>query len=46
MEGCYVAVSHSGVTLSPYLGVAVADEILNGTDRAELAPFRPARLFN
>jgi glycine/D-amino acid oxidase-like deaminating enzyme len=46
MEGCYAAVSHSGVTLSPYLGMAVADEILNGTDRPELAPFRPARLFN
>jgi glycine/D-amino acid oxidase-like deaminating enzyme len=46
MAGCYVAVTHSGVTLSPFLGIAVADEILNDIERAELAPFRPARLFN
>ncbi len=45
-EGCYVAVTHSGVTLSPFLGIAVADEILSGHDRPELSPFRPARLFN
>jgi glycine/D-amino acid oxidase-like deaminating enzyme len=34
------------VTLSPFLGAAVADEIVRGRQRAELAPFRPARFFN
>jgi glycine/D-amino acid oxidase-like deaminating enzyme len=45
-SGYYVVVTHSGVTLSPFLGVAVADEIVRGRQRPELAPFRPARFFN
>jgi glycine/D-amino acid oxidase-like deaminating enzyme len=45
-SGYYLAVTHSGVTLSPFLGVAVADEIVGGRERAELADFRPARFFN
>jgi glycine/D-amino acid oxidase-like deaminating enzyme len=45
-SGYYLAVTHSGVTLSPFLGVAVADEIVSGRQRAELADFRPARFFN
>jgi hypothetical protein len=32
--------------MSPFLGAAVADEIVGGRQRAELAPFRPARFFN
>jgi glycine/D-amino acid oxidase-like deaminating enzyme len=44
--GYYIAVTHSGVTMSPFLGAAVADEIVGGRQRAELAPFRPARFFN
>lgn len=42
----YVAVTHSGVTMSPFLGVCVADEVVNGKTRPELADFRPARFFN
>lgn len=42
----YVAITHSGVTMSPFLGVCVADEIAHGRERAELADFRPARFFN
>ncbi len=44
--GYYVAVTHSGVTLSPFIGAALAEEILTGRARPELAPFRPGRLFN
>jgi glycine/D-amino acid oxidase-like deaminating enzyme len=46
VSGYYIAVTHSGVTMSPFLGMAVADEILGGRQRTELAPFRPARFFN
>ncbi len=46
VEGYYVAITHSGVTLSPFLGALVADEIAHRRERAELAPFRPARFFN
>jgi glycine/D-amino acid oxidase-like deaminating enzyme len=46
MSGYYLAVTHSGVTMSPFLGAAVADEVVRGQQRAELANFRPARFFN
>jgi glycine/D-amino acid oxidase-like deaminating enzyme len=46
MSGYYIAITHSGVTMSPFLGAAVADEIVGGRQRAELADFRPARFFN
>ena len=45
-SGYYIGVTHSGVTMSPFLGAAVADEIVRGRQRAELADFRPARFFN
>ena len=45
-QGYYIAVTHSGVTMSPFLGSAVADEIVGGRQRPELADFRPARFFN
>lgn len=45
-SGYYLAVTHSGVTMSPFLGAAVADEIAHGRQRPELADFRPARFFN
>ncbi|QYG11530.1 FAD-binding oxidoreductase [Microbacterium sp. PAMC22086] len=35
----YVVATHSGITLAPFLGEAVADEV-NGIERAELASFR------
>ena len=46
VSGYYIAITHSGVTLSPFLGAAVADEIVRGRQRAELALFRPARFYN
>ncbi len=46
VKNYYLAVTHSGVTLSPFLGQAVADEIIGGRQWNELAAFRPARFFN
>ncbi|HTV89968.1 MAG TPA: FAD-binding oxidoreductase [Stellaceae bacterium] len=46
ISGYYLVVTHSGVTLSPFLGAAAADEIVHGQQRPELASFRPARFFN
>jgi glycine/D-amino acid oxidase-like deaminating enzyme/DNA-binding MarR family transcriptional regulator len=43
LEGFYVAVSHSGVTLCLLLGRLVAAEIAEGRDEPMLAPFRPQR---
>lgn len=45
VEGYYAVVTHSGVTLAAFLGAAVADELLRGASRPELATFRPARFF-
>jgi glycine/D-amino acid oxidase-like deaminating enzyme len=45
-SGYYIAITHSGVTMSPFLGAVVADEIVHGRQRAELADFRPTRFFN
>jgi glycine/D-amino acid oxidase-like deaminating enzyme len=46
VDGYYVAVTHSGVTMSPFLGAVVADEVVHGRIRPEVADFRPARFFN
>jgi len=46
VDGYYLAITHSGVTMSPFLGAAVADEVVRGKQRPELADFRPARFFN
>jgi hypothetical protein len=32
--------------MSPFLGAAIADEVMRGRERAELSEFRPARFFN
>jgi hypothetical protein len=32
--------------MSPFLGATVADEVMRGRQRSELADFRPARFFN
>jgi D-hydroxyproline dehydrogenase subunit beta len=41
---CYVAVTHSGVTLAAHLSRLIADELTGtGTPPPELAPYRPAR---
>ncbi|VVE11259.1 NAD(P)/FAD-dependent oxidoreductase [Pandoraea fibrosis] len=43
VPGFYSVITHSGVTLAPFLGEAVADEILHRIARPELATFRPER---
>jgi glycine/D-amino acid oxidase-like deaminating enzyme len=42
----YIAVMHSGVTLSPFIGRAAAVEILDGVDIEPLTPYRLARFAN
>ena len=42
----YHVVTHSGVTLAPLLGRLVAEEIVNDTDHAQLASYRPARFVS
>jgi len=42
----YIAVMHSGVTLSPFVGRAAASEILDRVDVDPLAPYRLARFTN
>ena len=46
VSGYYLAVTHSGVTMSPFIGAAVADELMRNRQRDELKDFRPARFFN
>ncbi len=46
VRGYYLAITHSAVTLSPFLAQAVADEIIHARERPELTDFRPARFFN
>jgi glycine/D-amino acid oxidase-like deaminating enzyme len=43
LDGFYVVVSHSGVTLGPLWGQVAAAEIVAGQPDARLEPFRPAR---
>lgn len=43
VSGYYIAVTHSGVTLAPFLGRAVAEEITRGRKVPQLEPFRPSR---
>jgi glycine/D-amino acid oxidase-like deaminating enzyme len=45
-SGYYVAVTHSGVTMAPMIGAAVADELAHSREHPELSLFRPSRLFN
>ena len=41
----YIAIMHSGVSLGPVVGEMVSDELINGTSRTELAPYRASRDF-
>lgn len=41
--GLYTAVTHSGVTLAPYLARLIAPEIADETPIDELSPYRPNR---
>jgi D-hydroxyproline dehydrogenase subunit beta len=43
LEGLYVVVTHSGVTLAPVLGELVAGELIDERQGAALERFRPAR---
>jgi glycine/D-amino acid oxidase-like deaminating enzyme len=43
VEGAYLAVTHSGVTLAPLLGRLVAAEVLEGSSEPTLADYRPDR---
>ena len=43
LEGLYVAVTHSGVTLAPLLGKLIAHEIADGVSEPILSGFRPQR---
>jgi glycine/D-amino acid oxidase-like deaminating enzyme len=43
LDGFYVVVSHSGVTLGPLWGRIAAAELLDGAADPRLAPYRPAR---
>ncbi len=45
LAGYYACVTHSGVTLAPFIGEAVAAELLTGATHGALAPFRPQRFF-
>ncbi len=45
LEGFYVVVSHSGVTLGPLWGRVVAAELLDGVPDPRLAAYRPARFL-
>jgi len=42
--GYYLVVTHSGVTLAPFLGRVVAEEIATGREDPRLESFRPNRL--
>ena len=44
VDGLYVAVTHSGVTLAPIIGLLGASEILNDERDQLLKPFHPDRL--
>jgi glycine/D-amino acid oxidase-like deaminating enzyme len=45
LDGFYLVVSHSGVTLGPLWGRIVAAELLEGALDPRLAPYRPARFL-
>lgn len=45
IDGYYMAVTHSGVTIAPYLGRVVADEAVRGLHHQDMETFRPHRFF-
>jgi len=45
IEGYYVAVTHSGVSIAPHLGKAVAQEVVRGHAHESLHDFRPDRFL-
>lgn len=45
VDGLYIAVMHSGVTLAPIIGRMAADEMLDGVSFDALEPYRPERFL-
>ncbi len=45
IEGYYVAITHSGVSIAPHLGKAVAQEVVRGHAHESLHDFRPDRFL-
>lgn len=45
ISGYYVAITHSGATIAPYLGKAVADEVVRDRVHENLQDFRPDRFL-
>jgi glycine/D-amino acid oxidase-like deaminating enzyme len=46
IEGLYVAMMHSGITLAPAIGLFAAAEILEGRRDGLIAPYHPDRLLD
>jgi glycine/D-amino acid oxidase-like deaminating enzyme len=46
IEGLYVAVTHSGITLAPAIGAFSSEEILNNHRNELLKPYHPDRLIS
>lgn len=46
VEGLFLAVTHSAVTMGPLLGRLIAREVLTGEADERLTPFRPDRLVS
>ncbi len=45
IQGVFVAVTHSGITLAPYLSSLLAEEIVHRKAPEALAPYRPERFL-
>jgi D-hydroxyproline dehydrogenase subunit beta len=45
VNGLYVAVTHSGVTLAAHLAQLITTELVSGTAPAELVPYQPGRFI-
>ncbi len=44
VEGLHLVCTHSGVTMGPFIGRALATEIITSRQDKRLAPFRPGRI--
>lgn len=45
IDNYFVAVTHGGVNISAFVGMALRDEIVHGRPAPELATYRPSRFF-
>jgi glycine/D-amino acid oxidase-like deaminating enzyme len=46
VRGYYLSITHSAVTMSPFIASVVADELMRNRQREEMVDFRPSRFFN